>query len=181
MEEYEENQQSEATVLSTSITYGAITGLASIAFYIVIQLMGQAFNQTLSLFGTVILILGIILANRKFKEGNGGYMTFSQGLGIGMLISVISGIMSSAFSIVYITLIDPSFRDIAIDRAREQIETQYPDMSSAQVESALDVSRFIMQPSMLFAIGIISSVFFGFLISLIVSAILRKNPPVFFE
>ncbi len=181
MEQHLENQEPKTTVLATSLTYGLITGLASIAFYIILQLTGQAFNQALSLLSLVILVGGMVLAHKSFKQGNEGYMNFSQGLGIGTLISLISGVLSSAFSVIYMTFIDPNFIAMTLEKAREQIETQNPEISSEQIDVALSFSSYMMQPGILFVFGLISTVFFGFLISLVVSAAMAKKEPVFFE
>jgi uncharacterized membrane protein len=176
-----EINEKQTSVLSASINAGLITGLALIAFYIVLQLSGLIFNQALSYVNWVILIGGIVLAHNKFKQGNQDYMTYSQGLGIGTLTSLISGTLSAAFSVAYITFIDPTFITTMMDKIREQVTTQNQEMTSEQVEMAMSMSSFMFQPSILLVMGVIGSAFMGFIFALLVSAFTKNAPPVDFE
>ncbi|MCD8538693.1 MAG: DUF4199 family protein [Leadbetterella sp.] len=48
-----------------------------------------------------------IWPSRSFRDLNGGFMSFGQGLGLGMLLFVTGGVLASGYDFVYKRLIDP--------------------------------------------------------------------------
>ena len=119
----------------------------------------------------------MVYAMREFKAENSGYMSYGQGLGIGTLIAAISGLLNSTFTMFYTQFIDTNLMKKALETAREDMERR--GMSDDQIDAGMQFSEKMMSPGILFAMGIFFSIFIGFIISLIVAAILRRNRPVF--
>ncbi|MEM6263564.1 MAG: DUF4199 domain-containing protein [Bacteroidota bacterium] len=161
----------------TALKYGLIMGLVMAAYTLILSLTGQSFNQTLGYVSYVIIIGVIFLAMREYKSLNEGFMTFKQGLGIGVLASLIGGTISSAFSFVYMTFIDPDFIAKLQEFTRSEMEKNQ-DLSPAQVDQAMEMTSFMMTPGAMFVMGIIGSVILGLIVSLIMSAILKNEPPM---
>ncbi len=168
-------EESNTSVKSISIKYGLISGLVGITFFVVINLVGLGMNQGVSWIGYLIMGAIIYLGHKAFKEEGDGYMSYGQGLGIGTLISFISSIISSAFFFVYISYINQGYVQKILDMTREKMEEQ--GNSDTQVDQAMEMTEKFMSPGMMVAFGVLGTVFFGFIISLIVSAITQNKQP----
>ena len=168
-----ENQPSTAR---SAIKWGLIIGVASIAFSTIIFLSGQFGNQTLSYLGYLILIVGLVLAMKDFRTQNNGFMRYGQGLGLGSLISGVTGLLSGAFMYVYMAFVDTTLNEQLLDKAREQWEKQ--GMSEQQMEQAAEMSKTFMGPGVMFVFGVLGTLIFGVILSLIIAAIMKKDPPV---
>mgnify|MGYP003660351543 CR=1 FL=1 len=62
-------------------------------------------------------------------------------------------------------------KDIQLEGMQEQ------GMGDAQIEQAMKMSEAFMTPGAMLAMGLVLGVFFGFLVSLVVSAITKNNNP----
>ncbi|GAA4011574.1 hypothetical protein GCM10022408_25090 [Hymenobacter fastidiosus] len=172
-----ENTATIVTPVSVSVRYGVLTGLASVIFSFILLATGQESNVPLSLLGFIIWIGGVVLAHNFFKANNGGFMSYGQGLGIGTLISLISGTMGAIFRYAYLELIDPSAAQRGMDAARAKLEEQ--GMDDAQVDQAVAMSQKFSTGPLGVVIAIVSAVIIGFLLSLIIAAITKRNRPEF--
>lgn len=169
--------QQEPSTARIALKYGVITAVASIVYTTILIIAEKNQNQGLSSLGLIILVAGMVYAMREFKTENSGYMSYGQGLGIGTLIAAISGLLSSTFMMFYTQFIDTNLMKKALDTAREDMERR--GMSDDQIEAGMQFSEKMMSPGIMFAVGIFFSIFIGFIIALIVSAIMRRNRPVF--
>ena len=169
--------QQEPSTAHIALKFGVITAVASIVYTTILILAEKNQNQGLTSLGLIILVVGMVYAMREFKAENSGYMSYGQGLGIGTLIAAISGLLNSTFTMFYTQFIDTNLMKKALDTAREDMERR--GMSDDQIDAGMQFSEKMMSPGILFAMGIFFSIFIGFIISLIVAAILRRNRPVF--
>ena len=166
--------EQKPTVFQTGLKYGLILALLTIGASLIFNLAGLGANQWISFF-MVVIFFGIVsyLAHKAFKEGGDGFMSYGQGLGIGMVIALVSGLLSSIFSAIYIKYIDNSAMEEAMQQQVEKMEDQ--GMSDAQIDKAMEMAAMFQTPVMLVLFGLLWTLFIGFIISLIVSAI-SKNP-----
>ncbi|MEQ8925340.1 MAG: DUF4199 domain-containing protein [Fulvivirga sp.] len=170
-----ENNEQLTTVKSVSIKWGLILGIVSIALFLISAVSGLQGNTAMQWIGYIPTIIVFYLAHKEFKDGGDGFMSYGQGLGIGTLIATISGALSSVFAYSYIKFIDSSFMDTIKE---QQIESMMDNgMSDAEIEQALEMSEAFMTPEFILIMGLLASVFFGFLISLVVSAFTKNNNP----
>jgi tetrahydromethanopterin S-methyltransferase subunit G len=172
-----ENTSTPVTTTSVGIRYGVLTGLASIIFSFILLATAQEGNMPLSLLGFIIWVGGVVLAHKFFKANNGGFMSYGQGLGIGTVLSAVSGAMGSIFRYVYTEFIDPSVAQRAMDTARAKMESQ--GMDDAQIDQAVAMSQKFSSGPIGIVIGLVFSVVIGFILSLIISAITKNNRPEF--
>lgn len=169
--------QEEPSTARIALKYGVIVAVASIVYTVILLLTEKNQNQALSALSLVITLVGMIYAMREFKADNSGYMSYGQGLGIGTLIAAISGLLSSTFMMFYSQFIDTNLMQKALDTARADMERR--GMSDAQIDAGMQFSEKMMSPGIMFAVGIFFSIFIGFILALIVAAIMRRNRPVF--
>lgn len=169
----EEQEIEKTTVKQVSIKWGLISGVVAIAYFLIISMADMIGNQGASWFGYVPFIILMFLAHKAFKNEGDGFMSYSQGLGIGTLMALVSSIVSGIFTYVYIKFIDTSFFENMQDKMIEQWEEQ--GLTDAQIDQALEMTSMFSTPELTFVFGIVAAVFFGFIISLIVSAITKNS------
>ena len=93
------------------------------------------------------------------------------------LLGAISGLVAGAFNYIYIQFIDNTVMQRQMDIARERMEEQ--GLSASQIQSAEEMTSLFLNPGMQFVIVVIMSVVFNFLLGLIVSAVVKREKPVF--
>ncbi|UFH57481.1 DUF4199 domain-containing protein [Spirosoma sp. KNUC1025] len=136
-------------------------------------------NRWLGAVTYLLIITGITLAMREFRTLNGGYMSYGQGLGLGTLTAAVSGLLSSMFSVFYMTIIDTGIMTRAADKVREQLEDS--GLSDDQIDSQMKLMEMFQSPGLLFLFGIFGSILMGFIFSLIIAAFIRRNKDNPFE
>ena len=168
-------EATQPTIKSTAVKWGVINGLISIIFFVVVDFAGQAGNQALSWIGGVIFLVLLILAHREFKSDGDGYMSFGQGLGIGTLIALISSLISSVFTFVYVSFINTNFIDAIREKQIEAMEES--GQTQAQIDQAMPFVDMFTSPAAMLIMGILMGVLFGFIISLIVTIFTKNQDP----
>ncbi|SHJ63946.1 Protein of unknown function [Hymenobacter daecheongensis DSM 21074] len=172
-----ENTTTPVTPTSVALRYGVLTGLASIIFSFILLVTGQEGNVPLSMLGFIIWIGGVVLAHKFFKANNGGFMSYSQGLGIGTLLSAVSGTMGAIFRYIYMEFIDPSAAQRGIEAMRVKLETQ--GLDDEQIEQSIAMSQKFSAGPVGLVFAIVMSIVLGFILCLIISAITKRNRPEF--
>lgn len=169
--------EDKVTVSQVALRYGVIVGLVFIVMGMIFQLLDLDM-ETLQIVGNinyVFLAIGIVFAHKAFKDGGDGFLSLGQGLGIGTLISLIGGAMSGIFSYIYLKFIDDSMltkiRDLQIEKMEEQ------GMDDAAIEKAMGFAEKLMSAEMIPVWTIVGMLFFGFIISLIISLFTKKSNP----
>jgi predicted amino acid-binding ACT domain protein len=157
--------------------YGLITGLISIiiSFGLNIAHLEQSPAKWLTL---AVMIAGIVLGQQAFKKLNGEFMSYGQGLGVGMVIAGVSAVLSAAFSYIYVTFIDSEMTARLLDKARADMEAQ-GKLSDAQIDQAMHWTAMFMQGPALVAVALVGGIMMGLLVSLITAAVLKNPKPEF--
>lgn len=168
-------ESSNPTIKSVAMKWGVINGLLSIVFLMIIDFAGLVGNQAVSWIGYLIFLVLLIMAHKQFKSEGDGYMSYGQGLGIGTLAMVISSVISSAFFYIYISFINSGFVDAIKEKSMMDMEDK--GMSDAEIEQAMGFAESFMSPVALVVFGLLGAIFFGFIISLVVSIFTKNTQP----
>jgi len=168
---------SPASTTAVGGRYGLLTGLVSVIVSFGIYAL-ELDQSAVARFATmVVLVVGIILAMRHFKVQNGGFMSYGQGLGVGVTAASVVGVLSAAFTYVYTTFVDPELMTRMMDKARADMEAK--GMPDAQIEQAMAFSaKFTTGPIMLIFV-VLGYIIIGLLISLIAAAFVKNPKPEF--
>ena len=167
--------EENATVKGVSMKFGLINGLIGIVLFTILDFAGMAQDNYGQWIGVIILIVLMYYAHQEFKKNGDGYMSYGQGLGIGTLMSLIGSLLSSAYMYLYITFINDQF--VKGIREKAIMDMEKKGMSDAEIDQAMKFAEMFMSPVAMVIFGILGGVFFGFIISLIVSAITKKSSP----
>lgn len=169
--------ENQTTTTRTALKWGVIFGIINVLYNTILYVSGQFSNKTLGYVVYLIIGLGVFLTLKDFKKENQGFISFGQGLGLGTMMSTVMGLISGFYSLAYMKFIDTSLNAQMLKMIEQDMERQgTPD---DQIEQGMEVMKMVMQPGFIFIIGLFLVVFVGFIISLITSAIMKKDKPVF--
>jgi len=171
-----ENKKSTAT--QTMLNYGLILGFVSVLMSVGIYAMGMIYDQgvAVALVSFVIMAVIIFLGLKNFKVGNGS-LALGQALKIGLGIALVGAIISIIYNQIFINFIEPDFMENMMKVAEQKMLEQNPNMTDEQLEMAKGMQEKMSSPLIGIAMGVIGSLFFGFIISLIEGLIL-KSPSI---
>lgn len=171
-----EETTEKPTIKSISIKWGVISALVGIIFFLILDFTGQ-YNGNLRWLGLIFTFALTYLAHKEFKEEGDSYMSFGQGLGIGTLMALIASIINSIFLYIYASFINSNFIEAAKEKAIMDMQEQ--GQSASQIDQAMSFMEWMFSPVAMAIMGVIGGVFFGFIISLIVTIFTKKPKPEF--
>lgn len=169
--------EEKTSTARVALKYGLLAAVVTMVYSTILYVAGLGSNRILASLSYVFMIVAIVLAMKDFREKNGGFISYGEGLGLGSLTSAVLGLLSSAFTIFYIQFIDSNMLTQSLDQMREELERK--GMDDAQIEQAVEVSQKFMSPGIMFVTVILGYIIVGFIFSLIIAAIMRKEKPVF--
>jgi hypothetical protein len=157
---------------SVGVKYGLIGTVVGIVYFLVLVFAGQnpytlKFGWVFSLASTAVLIA---LAHKEFKEDNNGFMTYGEGLGIGIWYTLVAIIVGTLFNYVYTTFIDTNIMTEFYENQYQQM--QQAGQSDAQIEMAQTWTKKLW-----WLFSIIGGTFFCVATVLIVTIFTQKRPP----
>ena len=173
-----ENQKLSAQ--SVMLNNGLVLGLVSILIGVVNYALGNIYKPhwIISVVGILITIAFIVLGIKKIKESNNGFLKLGEALKIGLGIALISGIIYTVYLFVFTSYIEPDFYTNMLKVQEANMLEQYPNMSDEQLETSLEMAGKFMGPGVTSAFTIAGSLFFGFIIALIVGLIMKKSEDI---
>ncbi len=172
------NQPTMNSTVKTSsfmLLYGAILGVLSAIFSFMLYTMDMHYQG-----GAFVTIVSIVLSTAlyavamyQFRKANNNLMSFWQGVKIGVGVAVISGIIVILFNILLTKVIDPDTMTKAMNFQREQL-IESTEMTIEQIDAQLEMMQQFQTPAIQAAFGLLFSVIFGFILSLLPAAFLRR-------
>jgi len=156
-----------------ALKWGIILGLVSIVYSTILFLTDNVGDSWTSFVSIGISVGGLIMAMREFRTLNEGYMTYGEGLTVGMTTSVVSGLLSSLFSLFYMSFIDTNVMAKVADKTREKLEES--GLSDDQIDQQMEMMERFQSPGFTFTFGILAVIIGGLILSLIIAAFMRKN------
>ncbi|GAB1309623.1 hypothetical protein KH5_23060 [Urechidicola sp. KH5] len=165
------------TVSSKSImlNYGAAMGVVSIILAVAVYALGYTYEQhwSVTVLGILISVAFIALGLKAYKAGNGGELKFGQGLKTGVGIALVSTVIYTIYQIAFVTVIEPEFyNNLLVIQTQTWVDQ---GLTPEQIEGAEAMFKKFSNPAMTAGFTIIGGVFFGFIISLIASAIMKQS------
>lgn len=169
----------EPSTARVALKWGAILGVVLIVYSLILFVTNMVGNSSLGIISFVLTIGGLVLAMREFRTQNGSFMSYGQGLSIGALTAGISGLLSSLFSLFYTTVIDTGVMERMVETTRDKLEES--GLSDEQIDQQIKFVEMFQSPGLTFALGVLGAVIFGFLLSLVIAAIMKKEKTNVFE
>jgi hypothetical protein len=174
-----EQQESSVTPLTTrsvGIRFGLIGGVISIAYFLILTVAGVNMTEGYwNWVGYLITAVLVFLAHKQYKENGDGFMSYGQGIGIAFWMGMISAVLSSIFTYIYIKFVDTSFIQMIQDKQREGMEAQ--GMTEDQIDQAMKYASMFTTPEMMLIFGLVFGIIGTIIIALIVTIFTQKKAP----
>ena len=172
-----EASSTPVTTTSIGVRFGLLAGLVSIIFSFIL-FVTQNDQSPLRWLGLVILIGAMVMAHNAYKRAHNGFMNYSEGLGIGVIMGGVSGVLGTIFNFLYMKFIDPEYMSRLMETTRAKMEEK-GGMSDEQIDQAVAMMQKFSSGGWMVLFGVVGSLLFGLLIALVVSAITKNSKPEF--
>ena len=167
-----ENQVSSK---STMLNYGLLLGVSSIFINLVAYALGIHLDQDwrIGTLGFLAMIVIIVLGIRNFKSVNNNLITWGQSVKIGVGIAIVSALLGIIYNLIFMNFIEPEFMNQMMEK--QVVAWEELNMTEEQIEASKSMMETFSSPGITSAIGIIAAAFFGFVISAIAGAIMKRT------
>ncbi len=179
-------EQKSTSVLKSSLTYGLYMALISILVSLVIwagsilESLGMFGSAAIGLFQIVLTFVLLLIFTKNYRNKElGGSITYGQAIKFAILVVIISTIISTIYTYVFHTLIDPGYMERIMTLMQEKT-LNYMEKMGAPESTINDTMEKLQDIPTVFD-TIKQSVMYGLIgggiIALITSAIVKKNQP----
>ncbi len=167
----------------TGSRYGLFAGLILIVVALGVHLTGMVDYTGQSSSGTWIstlinygvLTAFIVLAVRQHRDQElGGGITFGRSFYVGFIVILVAGILSAIWGYVFFAFIEPDLIDQMMEMQKEVMMDQQ-GMSASDADKAMEMGAMFMSPGFFAIVGLLSTLFVGAIISLIVAAVMKNE------
>ncbi|MBE3093824.1 MAG: DUF4199 domain-containing protein [Actinobacteria bacterium] len=167
--------EQKVNVWKANLTNGLILGLAGIVYSVVIYFLDLTFNKSL---GYIFLLFTVFLLYyfiRSYRNNFlNGYITYGQSVGAGVIIFLYYSIISGIFMYILYTVIDTGLTNKMLAMVEETM-VKSGKVPEGSLDTVMAFQKKILRPEILVPMTIISNMFFGTIISLLVSIFVRKE------
>jgi ammonia channel protein AmtB len=172
-----ENEQTvPVTTRSVGMKYGLFMSVIAILYFVVMNVAGIDMSEGIGRWGSFIFyIVLIVLAHKNYKENGNGFMSYGEGMGITFWLALITSVISSVFTYIYIKFIDDSFVKKIMEKQEEAMADR--GMSQEQIDQAMSITEKFMTPGMMFVFGLIGGLIMILICGLIITIFTKKSNP----
>lgn len=166
-----ENQVSSKNII---INYGLYLGVISTIIHLIMFATGSLleFQWIQGIASFIVMIAFIVLGIKKFKEVNEGFISWGQGVKIGMGITMISAVIAVIYTLLFVNIIDPTFQQQAMEI--QQQAWLDAGFTENQIDTFTESAKKFQTPINISAMILAISAFFGFIIAAIAAAIMKN-------
>jgi hypothetical protein len=173
--------EQKRSIWKETFNYGIILGLITVGLSVLTYMFDLMFKTWVIWPVLLIGVLVLFLLLRSYRDHyNNGYISYGRSVGAGVIIYIYAAVITAIFTYVLYAFIDPGLVDKSLAVAEERlINKGVPD---AAIDKAMEMQAKMMKPWFTALMGIINSIFYGLVLSLIVSLfIMKKGNPLLDE
>ena len=162
-------------VIEPSLIYGGIIGGVILLHTVVLHIMNATFSTYSIVMGYILPIGLYTYALYTYrKEYLGDVMTYSKGLGMGVMFSVVYAMISTGYLIVLVKLIDPNYLELVKQMAEEKMLKK--GLNEEAIEQTMEMSERFRSLGFMTIAGFLGITLMGTIYSLIIMIFLKKEP-----
>jgi len=166
--------ENKVSVWKANLNNGIILGLAGVVFSLVLWFMDQSLNRSLGYIWLLVLIVVLYFMIKSYRDNYlKGFITYGQSLGAGVVIMLYYAIISAIFAFILYKFIDPNLTEKMLAMSEEAMVER--GMPEAAMEQGLKVQQKMMTPVVLAISSVVSTMFFGTIMSLLISIFTRRE------
>lgn len=155
------------------IRSGIITVLALIAYGLLVDLL----RLQASIWGHLeltVFALGIYSSHYYYKQAHQGYMTYGQGIRIGLMVVAFTGIVIGISSYLVSKFLDPGFIKQSIASLQVGLEQSGVSEDNRRLLALMESS---LTPQTLSILTCLSTYLVGFILNLLIAAFTKRVKP----
>jgi hypothetical protein len=166
--------EKNVNVWKANLVNGLILGLIGVVYTLILYFLDLTFNKNLGYLFLLAQVIILYFLVKSYRDNYlNGMINYGQALGAGVIIFLYSALIGSLFTLLLYSVIDPGLVDKSIAFTEEMyLEKGIPQ---EQIDAGLNIARKMMKPAIMIPIGLVTNMFFGFILSLIVAAFVRKE------
>jgi hypothetical protein len=158
-----------------NLSNGLVMGLIGVIITLVIWAMDLTFNKVSGFIYPVVTIFALYYMIKSYRDNFlHGRITYGQSVGAGVIIFIYASVVTAVFAYLLYKVIDPDLTNKILAYTEEQIRKTGRVPENA-MDSAMSLQRKIMKPEITAPLSLITSIFQGTIISLIVSIFTKKE------
>lgn len=176
-----EMQKAAPSIIVTGIRFGLLVAVVGILLDFIVRIAGTSilvYGIIAGTLGLIVAVVGIVLAHRAYRQANNNLLTISQGVGIAVIMLVISSLLSALFNYVYVNYIDPEF----VGRMKEQMTDfmERNNLPDSQIQASI-AKLEDLRPSLAQALpkALLTGALGGGIFGLIISLFTKRKPADF--
>ena len=167
--------EQNVNVWKANLTNGLIMGLIGIVFSLVVYFLDLTFNKSI---GYIFLLISVFLLYYFIKSYRDNYLhgqiTYGQSVGAGVIIFLYYAIISSIFTYILYTVIDTDLTNKLLAYTEEQT-IKSGKVPEGSIDTVMAFQKKFLKPGIMVPVGFFINMFFGTIISLIVSIFTRNE------
>ncbi|WP_296315635.1 DUF4199 domain-containing protein [Winogradskyella sp. UBA3174] len=168
-------EHEKPSIKPIAYTYGMYLALLTITGIVILYVLNEEQNWIISLISFLITIVVYYYGISKYKKENANVLSIKDALKVGMGMALISGIIAAIYAVVHYGVIAPEYMDTIREKAMDDMLSQSPNMEGEALEMATNMVNMFTSKFFMATMFLISSLFFGFIISLITGAIMKND------
>lgn len=169
-------EEQKKSIFQPSIMPGIFLGIAIIIFSLVLYLLDVNMRSGWNYLSLILMVGGLYWGMITVRDKTlDGYISYKQAFVVGFWVGLVAVIISSIFTYVHVTVIDPGFAQETLDQAIEQALERNPDMSDAELEQVESITSMFTSPAMITVWGFVGSLFFTVILSLIIAIFAKRE------
>jgi hypothetical protein len=171
--------ENKVSVWKANLTNGLILGLVGIVYSLVVYFLDLTFNNAQGYIFLLIEAVILFFLLKSYRDNvKFGMITYGESLGAGVVICLYYSLIMAVFIYLLYTVIDTEL--VAKQLAFAEETMQKKGLPQESIDMAMKMQEKFMKPAIMAPFGIIMNMFFGLVLSLLVSIFIRKegNPLV---
>jgi hypothetical protein len=157
-----------------NLTNGLILGMAGVVYSLLMFFLNLSLNKAQGYVFLVILLFLLFYLLKSYRDNfMHGQITYGQSFGAGMIIFLYYAIIMGIFTYILYTVIDPTLVAKQLAAAEEQMVKRGTPQSA--IDAGMAFTAKIMKPGIMAISSIFMTMVFGAIITLIVSAFVKKE------
>ena len=168
-----ENEKPAIKPIATN--YGIYLGVLTIASLIILYVLNIESHWIASVLSTVITIIIFFYGISEYKKLNSNVLSIKDGLKTGMGMALVGGIISAIYAAIHYGFVMPEFLEGKKEEAIDTMMAQSQNLKGDELNTALKIIDVTTSEFFICTMMLLGSLFFGFLVSLIISAILKND------
>lgn len=172
-------EEKSTSTFKFALVYGLMTAAAVIVLDLIFYVMEvpmETFN--IRLLGMVAYIGGMVWGASVYKKEIGnGFMTYGKAFSVSYIIAIITALIVSIYTIVFVEFFDPSIITEILDKT-EQTMLDQGNMTDAQIDQALEMTAKFTSPIMMGVMAFITSAVIYAIVALVSSIFVKKEEEI---